>query len=151
MCPTVLLPDGTRTGPVTVLIIRREPEESTAQFRHMARKTFDPAERYFNALGYLQTSYYQSSRDFSDLMTALFALESRTALNILRAGHCRLVFEEADQAFDIPCAVRPLEEDHPAFQVTFWHNTLFNPSLPGRVQVIGFLPNWQAVAEPSTE
>ena len=26
------------------------------------------------------------------------------------------------------------------YQATYWHNRLFNPTLPGKVQVLGFVP-----------
>ena len=40
----------TPLGSITTLIVRKEPRETTAQFRHMVRKTQDPAERYDAAL-----------------------------------------------------------------------------------------------------
>jgi hypothetical protein len=38
--------------------------------------------------------------------------------------------------------VRLLAEADPLYQATFWHNKLFNPNLPGRVQVLSFAPDW---------
>ncbi len=45
-----LVEDGPLLGAITTLILRRAPAEATAQFRHMVRKTQDPAERYSAAL-----------------------------------------------------------------------------------------------------
>src|SRR3972149_1530660 len=91
MRPTVLLPDETKIGPMTVLIIRREPEETTAQFRHMVLKTHDPAERYVSALQLLQATYYQRSAEFSDLMTALFSVDSPACRSLVEAVRCTLI------------------------------------------------------------
>ncbi len=44
-----LMAEGPPLGAITTLILRREPAEATAQFRHMVRKTQDPAERYDGA------------------------------------------------------------------------------------------------------
>ncbi|MGQ0658468.1 MAG: hypothetical protein ACT4NU_10310 [Chromatiales bacterium] len=149
MRPTVLLPEDTQLGPITVLITRREPEATTAQFRFMASKTHDPAERYANALRLLQAEYYQHADEFSDLITALFSLDSRSCRSMAEAARCTLRFEEGEQLFSLGCAVRSLEEEHAAFQATYWHNVLFNRGLPGRVEILGFLPDWAAAsAEP---
>jgi hypothetical protein len=140
---------GPPLGTITTLILRREPGQATAQFRHMARKTQDPAERYDAALKMLAATYYQRSREFSDQLTALFGPSSEIAERSLSAGRCLLAFEQYSQRYTLPCAVRALAEDEPAYQATYWHNALFNPALPGDVQVLGFQPDWAlAEAEP---
>jgi hypothetical protein len=141
-----LTADGPPLGAITTLILRREPAEATAQFRHMARKTQDPAERYDAALKMLAAAYYQRAREFSDQLTALFGPGSELAGQLLSNGHCRLDFEQYSQRYSLPCTVRALAEDDPAFQGTYWHNALFNAGLPGGVQVLGFQPDW-ALAE----
>lgn len=149
MRPVVILPDKSSLGPITVLIIRRAPEESSAQFRHLALKTHDPEERFGAVLRVLQATHYQYPEEFADLMTALFAIDSPACESMVAAARCTLVFNEGEQVCMIPCAMRLLEEDHPAFQATYWHNKLFNPALPGVVQVLAFLPDWSAAsAEP---
>lgn len=136
-------------GPITVLIHKADSGEATAQFRHMARKTNDPAERLQSALKHLQAAYYQKPRDFSDVMTALFGPGSESAARLAGAGGCRLVFEQYQQRYDIPCAVLRLVESEPAYQATYWHNALFNPRLPAGVEILAFSPDWaHASAEP---
>jgi hypothetical protein len=45
--------------------------------------------------------------------------------------------------------VAELDESDPAWQLTYWHNSLFNPALPGDVRILGFKPDWAcATAEP---
>ncbi len=142
-------PDAPPLGAITTLILRRAPEEATAQFRHMASKTQDPAERYDAALKILAAAYYQRPQEFSDQLTALFGPGSAIAGQSLSAGRCLLVFEQYSQGYTLPCRVRALAEDDPAFQGTYWHNVLFNRALPGGVQVLGFQPDWAlAVADP---
>ncbi len=141
--------EGPPLGAVTMLILRRDPTEATAQFRHMVRKTQDPAERYDAALKMLAAAYYQHPREFSDQLTALFDRDSVIAEQALAAGHCRLAFEQYNQRYTLPCALRALAEDDPAYQATYWHNALFNPALPGSVRVLGFQPDWAlAAADP---
>jgi hypothetical protein len=141
--------EGPPLGAITTLILRREPAEATAQFRHMVRKTQDPAERHDAALKMLAAAYYQRPEVFSDRLTALFGPGSDIAGRVLAAGRCRLAFEQYSQRYTLPCAVRALTEDDPAYQATYWHNALFNAGLPGTVRVLGFQPDWAlALADP---
>lgn len=149
MQPTATLEDGRRLGPINVLITQREPAHSTAQFRHTVLRTHDPAERYASALRLLQAEYYQHPGEFADLLTALFALDSPSCAALLEAERCTLLFDEAAQSYSVPCTVRLLEEEHPARQATYWHNSMFNTAMPGEVQVLAFIPDWsQAQADP---
>ena len=136
-------------GTITILVLKAEPAEATAQFKHMARKTHDPAERLENALKHLQAAYYQRPKDFSDVMTALFGPESDIARRLSTTGGCSLSFEQYQQRYEIPCRVRRLAESEPAYQATYWHNALFNPRLPAGVEILAFSPDWaHAAAEP---
>ena len=139
-------------GQITVMIVRHEPAEITAQFRHMVRKTQDPAERYDSALKFLAAAYYQRPGEFSDEMTALFAEGSGLAGRLLAAGRCHLDFRQYSQRYLVPCQVRDLPQDDPGFQATYWHNALFNPALPGAVRVLALAPDWSlAEAEPPVQ
>lgn len=134
---------------ITVLIVQKEPAEITAQFRHMVRKTQDPAERYDAALKTLAAAYYQRSREFSDEMTALFGPDSSLAARLLQAGGCKLEFEQYNQLYRLPCSARDLSEADPAYQATYWHNSLFNAAIPGGIRILGLQPDWaHAEAEP---
>ena len=67
MRPELLLEDeGVLYDAVTVLLVKSAPRESTAEFRHMVRRTRDPRERYETAVRYLSATYYQRPEDFSD-------------------------------------------------------------------------------------
>jgi hypothetical protein len=46
--------------------------------------------------------------------------------------------DSIEHGFDFD--VRPLNEGDERFQATYWHNRLFNPTLPGNVRVLGFNP-----------
>lgn len=150
MCPGVILAGGERPiAQVTVLIVMRDPAETTAQFRHMVRATKDPAERYKNALKVLAATYYQRPRDFSDELTALFGAGSALAERLVKDQDCTLRFEQFSQSYQLPSRVRCLDAQEAGYQATYWHNSLFNPHLPGDVRIIGFKPDWaKAVAEP---
>lgn len=143
MRPRVLSVDGREISDgVTVLLIEDEPAESIAQFRHLAKQTHDPAARLEAAVALLSAAHYQTSRGFSDRMTALFALDSEIAAALLAVGECRLEFDQFSQRYSLACAVATLAEDDPAFQASYWHNAMFNPALPGAVQILAFTPDW---------
>lgn len=150
MRPLVEVPgEAAALGRITVLIVQREPETATAEFRHLVRRTHDPAERYKSALKLLSATYYQYPEDFADELTALFGPRSGLVERLLAAGRCALGFEQYSQSYRLPCRVRALGEAEPAFQATLWHNALFNPNLTAGIQVLAFQPDWQeAEAEP---
>ena len=141
--------EGETRSRVTVLIVKAEPHETTAQFRHLVQKTNDPAERYDGGVRMLAAAYYQKPEEFSDEITALFGPRSSLVARILQRGHCELDFEQYNQRYRFPCAVRRLMQSDPAFQATYWHNSLFNPAIPGDICVVGFRPDWSAAhADP---
>jgi hypothetical protein len=150
MCPNAVVEaEGVVLEEITVLIVPSDPAETTAEFRHMARRTQDPKERLDSALKVLSAAFYQYAKGFGEEMTALFAADSNAARKLRDAGRCRLDFDEKNQAFRLPCAVRTLAEDEPAWQATYWHNRLFNPALPPDVIILGFRPDWSgSEAEP---
>ena len=137
-------PDPASFDRLVVLIVEREPEEMTAQLRHLCRRTHDPKDRYDRVLSVLRAGYYQYPNRFSDAMTALFAPGSARATSLLEMGSCVLHFEQHSRAFRLPCRVESLERDDPAYQATYWHNAVFNPGLPPDPEIRAFLPDWEA-------
>ena len=152
MRPQLRIGDGDESvADITVLITQAYPQDYTAEFQHLVRRTHDPRERYNAAIKLLSANYYQDPELFSDEITALFGQESALAERLLAAGHGTLAFAHFSQTFLLPCSLRALPEASPAFQATYWHNALFNASLPGKVQVLAFQPDWAAaVADPAT-
>jgi hypothetical protein len=150
MRPDVILEEaGVVYEAVTVLLVRRGPQESTAEFRHMVKRTNDPKERYAAALKHFSANYYQHPDEFSDRMTALFAPDSAAGARILAAGRCRLDFSEKQQLYRLPCEVRPVPDNDPFRDATYWHNSLFNPALGKEVTILSFEPDWRtAEADP---
>ena len=150
MRPRLRHPDGSLIAEaITVLILPREPRETIYQFRHLARRTDDPAERFAKIVETLASAHFQRPREFSDEMTALFGPDSQIAAAALEAGRCVLDFAQHRQSYTVPCTVSELNEEAPAWQATYWHNLLFNPALPPDVRILAFTPRWsQASAEP---
>ena len=138
--------DAEPLGSITVLIHKRDSTETTAEFRHMVRRTHDPAERREAALKTLRSAYFQNAPEFSDTLTALFGPGSEAAARLVSVGQCHLSFAQYSQRYDLTCAVTALAQDDPAFQATFWHNSLFTATLPSGVRILAFKPNW-ATAE----
>ncbi len=150
MRPAVISPDGGRLDEaITVLIVPRDPAESTGLFRHQVRRTHDPALRHQRALEILSATFYQHPESFSDVLTALFATDSSLAATLTVAGRCVLEFSQFSQAYRMACAVGTAAAGDPIYEATYWHNALFNPSLPGAVSVLTFSPDWSEVrADP---
>lgn len=143
MQPRVSLPpDEPDLGHITVLIRKRASQEVTAQIQHLVRRTRDPAERFESGLRFLAAAYYQHPEEFSDAMTALFAPHSPLARRLIDMGHCMLDFEQYSQHYRLSCRVEALARSDPGFQFTYWHNSLFNPAIPGDAQILGFKPSW---------
>ena len=149
---TALVSAAGRSDPVAriITVLCKRPEHSaTMELRHMARRTHDPAERRESALKFLAERYYQSSREFSDILTASFPPNSGTATALLEHRECRLAFEQFSQRFDVHCAVRRLSPNNPLREATFWHNLLFNPRLSAESIMLGFEPDWsRSEADP---
>ncbi len=143
MRPRALSPAEDEIAPaMVVLIVKRDPDHATKQFRFQVLQTNDPAERYDKALELLAGAYFQHPPEFSDVMTALFGPESPVVARLLNFGACVLEFEQHGQAYRLPCAVAELAEGHDLFQATYWHNRLFNPDMPAGVRVLAFTPDW---------
>jgi hypothetical protein len=151
MRPRALDRAGAAVAPaLTLLILPREPSDSTEAFRHVAKGTHDPRERYDKAMQLLAAAYYQHPRTFSDVMTGLFATGPAVpAAVLLEAGACILEFEQYSQGYRIPCAVAALAPEDAAYRATYWHNALFNPNIPAAIQILTFTPDWsRASADP---
>ena len=146
--PAPVRPAGSTARIVTVLC-RRPEHSATMEFRHMARRTHDPARRREDALKFLAERYYQAPREFSDTLTASFPPDSATAATLLAHRECRLDFEQFSQRYRVHCTVRRLSRNNPLREATFWHNLLFNPRLPADCIILGFEPDWpKSDAEP---
>ena len=143
---------GAPVARIVTVLCKRPEHSATMELRHMARRTHDPAERRDSALKFLAERYYQSSREFSDILTASFPPDSGTAAALLDHRECRLAFEQFSQRFDVHCTVRRLSPNNPLREATFWHNLLFNPRLSSDCVILGFDPDWpKSEADPSYE
>jgi hypothetical protein len=134
---------GEEQSRMSFLIVRGDSRQRTDEFRHIIRKTPDSSEWLKNGLRILAELHYHETDQFENRLTALFSIDSALADALLQAGQCRLKIAEKsiDHAFDFDVAA--LAEDDDLFQATYWHNRLFNPTLPGQVQVLGFSPRLQ--------
>jgi len=127
---------------LTVLMIPRDPSESTAFFRFQVMRSADPRELYERALGFLQADYFQQPASFSDQLLAILPEGSEIAAALTAEGRCILAFEQFSQAYRLPCAVSALQPGDAARDAAIWHNRLFNPALPETVHVVAFQPDW---------
>jgi hypothetical protein len=152
MQPQVLDGSGNEVSPaLTVLMIPKEPEESTAFFRYQVMKTPDPRAVYERALIFLQADYFQDPDAFSDRLVSVLSAGAPLAASLLEEGKCILIFEQGRRGYRLPCKVRELKPGSAAREAAIWHNRLFNPALPDTVHVLGFQPDWaSAGADPST-
>jgi hypothetical protein len=49
-------------------------------------------------------------------------------------------FAEKGVDYEFDFDVESLADESEFFQATYWHNRLFNPTLPGQVRILGFTP-----------
>lgn len=131
---------GDEQARLQFLIVKQEPRAGTAEIRHIVKKTPDPAEWTKNGLRILAERHYQDDFNFSDILTALFSLDSSIAEALNEAGECHLKFKQDSIEFEFDFDIEELNEDDDFYQSTYWHNRLFNPTLPGKVRVMGFKP-----------
>ena len=129
-------------GPVHVQIVKRHSEEATREFRFMIQKTQDCQARYENAVRFLAEYYYQIPDEFDEELTAVYAIDSEIAQQIVDIGQCILHFDQGNQRYDLHCTTRFLDRQNAKYQATYWHNHLFNQAMPGLVRIIGFTPDW---------
>ncbi len=147
MRPRVLTTTGRElSSALTVLLVPKEPEESTALFRFQVQKTHDPRDIYERGLAFLQADFFQQPKAFSDRLAAVLGEDSTLAVALASEGACVLEFDQYRQRYRLPCSVRKLASGDPAHEAALWHNRLFNPELPDTVQVLALQPDW-AMAE----
>jgi len=148
--PQLLLGDSDEAlGHIITLICKRPEYSKVPELKQMVRGTFDPAIRRKKALTLFSETYYQKAAEFSDILTCTFSPDSQGARKIRQAGTCTLLFEALNQRYTLHCKVWRLSQHNPLWQATYWHNILFNPSLPGDTLVLGFEPDWaKSSADP---
>jgi hypothetical protein len=150
MRPRVLDTAGRELSPaLTVLLIPKEPEESTAFFRFQVMKTQDPRDLYESVLAYLQADYFQQPLAFSDRLTAVLQAASLLAGRLVAEGTCTLEFNDFRQAYWLPCTVTLLKDGDQRREATLWHNRAFNPALPDEMLVLEFTPDWTSAGTRS--
>lgn len=140
--PRLLDDSGRELAALTVLLIPKKPEESTAFFRFQVMKTSDPRDLYERGLTYLQADYFQEPEKFSDKLAAILPEGSPVAARLIEDGKCVLAFEQTGQSYTLRCKVRLLKTGNAAREAALWHNRLFNPALPETVYVFAFEPDW---------
>lgn len=139
-------------GPVVINIALSDCVEITSEFQHVVKKTHDPKLRRDSALKILQSAYYQYPAKFDGALYATFAVDSELADVLVSQQECRLAIQQYNQTFDLHCGVEDLPVDDDKFQVTYWHNKMFNATMPARVRILKFLPDWdKSVAEPGVQ
>ncbi len=131
---------GEEQARISFLINRRDSADRTAELRHIVRKTHDPSQWVKNGLKLLAELHYHETDQFTPELTALFSNDSSIAYALIKAGQCRLSFAETSVAHEFEFEVESLYQDDELFQATYWHNHLFNPTLPGQVRVLKFTP-----------
>ncbi len=131
-------------GPITVQLVKSDSEDDTREFNFMMQKTQDPQARQEDAIKVLSEYFYQIPDEFDEELIGVFSLESDLANQIVDAKTCVLDFEQGNQGYHLTCATRALGIEESKYQATYWHNSLFNPAMPGVVSMVGFMPDWGA-------
>lgn len=146
MRPRLLDASGQELVPaLTVLLVLKAPEESTAFFRFQVMKSADPRETYQKALRFLQADYYQDPNAFNDRLLATLPADAPFADALIAAKRCVLDFAQGRWTYRLPCKVKPLMDGNADREAALWHNRVFNPALPDTVHVLAFDPDWASV------
>lgn len=135
---------GEIASALTVLLIRKQPAESTAFLRFQVEKSTDARTVRDRGLGYLRGEYYQQPETFADSMAAVLPQDSAIAARLVIDPKCLLLFDQFRQRFELPCTADELGPGNPARAAALWHNRVFNPQLPDTVRVFSFAPDWTA-------
>ena len=135
--------DDQFVGQISTVLNKLDAEQVTAEFRFMVQKTRDPKACYENALKYLCEYYYQYPKEFDPRPSALFAMDNAIGLKLIEAQRCELSLVQANQKYTLNCHAEKFNEDSIPYQATYWHNHLFNPNLPGVVNIVGFNIDWE--------
>ena len=153
MRPRLFDAGGAELAPaLTVLLLPKEPEESTAFLRFQVMKSADPRETYEKALLFLRSDYFQEPEAFSGRLLATLPADSPLADALIAARRCILDFAQGRTGYRLPCKVKALKADDAARAAAIWHNRVFNPALPETVHVFVFAPDWaSARAAPGRE
>ena len=151
MQPGVARRDGRQiSSAITVLLVESDPDATADVLRHIGRKSPDPQRRYEEGLRLLSSSYYQYRENFSGDLTAVFSPDSSLVEALLAERFCVLRFEEGPKVFRASCETEELAQGAAAYEMTYWHNFLFNPALPPQVRILAFHPDWtQATNSPA--
>ncbi|MCP4188752.1 MAG: hypothetical protein GY763_14205 [Gammaproteobacteria bacterium] len=136
---------GKEQAQLQFLILKQQDASVTAELQHIVRKTPDPTEWAKNGLRILAERYYQDDFNFCNKITALFSVDSDVATALVTAGECHLKFKQDSVEHSFDFGVSMLDETNVDYQATWWHNRLFNPTLPGKVIVLEFVPRLDAV------
>ena len=131
---------GDEQSRISFLIVRKDSGARTDEFRHIVRKTQDSSEWVKNGLRILSELHYHETDQFDTRLTALFGLDSAAADALLEAGQCHLKIAEKSVDYGFDFDVESLADESELFQATYWHNRLFNPTLPGQVRILSFTP-----------
>jgi len=138
----IVLRNQEAIGQLTTVLCKRPEYSVTMELRHIARRTLDPAKRRDDVLEFVSERYYQGIDEFSPELTAVCAADSAWIDKLTGVDASILRYEQFNQRFDIACRAHVLCENNPLREATFWHNLLFNPSLPADCVVLGFEPDW---------
>jgi hypothetical protein len=142
---------------IVTVLVECDPAHTTDRLRQIYRRTHDPAERRAAALELMAGEFFQEPSRFSDTLTALFLPGSSLAERLSAEDICQFAYDDGATRFFLTCHAEALARTHPFYQATWYHNAMFNSSLPAEASVLAFRPDWtrsgpeQRQVRPSTE
>ena len=143
--PAVTLAGETEPmGHIITVMSKSLSHAVTPELVHMAKRTPDTAKWRSDALTFFSATYYQKTKEFSDILTATFQPGSEGAAKMRAAQNVTLTYQAYGQRFDVACRVWKLARKNPLYAATVAHNRLFNPALHPETEVLGFEPDWAA-------
>ena len=90
---------------------------------------------------------YDDMTDLDDEILFEIISTSKKCMKILKSKEWLLIFEAYNQYFELFCEAKQLKKDDPFYISTWWHNSLFNPSLHPETIILSFNIDWSKSME----
>ena len=120
------------------VLIEKNCLNTAKMFEFMIKQTHELELRFDKAVKFLSSEYYNNPRNFEGSFTATFDKNSNVLKKLLKIKKFNVQFFERETGFQFPVTISKLKKNDANWQYTFWHNSLFNPTLNENIEILYF-------------
>ena len=120
------------------VLIEKNCLNTAKMFEFMIKQTHELELRFDKAVKFLSSEYYNNPRNFEGSFTATFDKNSNVFKKLLKIKKFNVQFFERETGFQFPVTISKLKKNDANWQYTFWHNSLFNPTLNENIEILYF-------------